>query len=1164
VHGKYLSAQPDGRAEWNREIASTWEHFHLEERQGDKIALKGVHGMYLSAQLDGSVQINRREAPPGGWEEFTVEDRGNNVVCLRSCHGKYLSAQQNGTAQWNRDHAPRGGWEEIQIEQYRKTSEPILNSDSGMIRGESILVSEHSLPKYNGVYTIQTNEINGKPWYKNNSGCMLYFYNANSGGGPSWSLDDRSQDGTNDWFRGGWIEPPNSGGPPLGTRRWEEAGSHRRFEIKMESVSKSTTTASMPSYVIVAQAGSPEVNGNYEFMPGKHENRHFSTIAGHYQHTQNPEIFIAFQDCGTNHQRPEWNKWMIISKVGVLYAAHTGGKTGVPPREGVWENVEGWGNPGAPGGKHPAPTVYHPPDATTQTQQHLNTDRSSTFASDGSIQVLEAVSGKPVRFKLSNPPNHNDAWVGIYPTGAPDQDHGGQNQRWKYIRDIDVNNASLSNGGRAEGDWSIRVFSDGGYTLAERKDFTIHSEHKIHSTESISAEEKFEFVPVSEYDEIWNDSGSGANQDVSVWRPRVPAGCHLIGMTAKNGHSRPTFPTLVIRAGGRDIAPPERFDLVWWQERGRRRFWCWRPIPPAGYVSLGDVGTTSGSPPSHKDVACVALACLSPNRQPLGGQIWNDRGGGAPKDAAFFEQPGGTGLFRCSDDATHNKPHGEFPIPAGASTTPHTSQATNGIEILEAVVGKPVRFRINNPPSSNDAWVGIYHPSSSDQEIGKQKQQWEWLRDLDVNNASLTEKYEGNWSIRVFSDGGYRLHERKDFAVKPKHVATGRERARPKKRLVITAFVTGVFLFGIGLPLFIGGQGPAGEENLGMIIPGAIMFGIGGFLLVGASLALISSWAKSHAETGKPAPAWTWVGMVLAVLLLIPGIALLVIGSSSAESFVVQSESNATLEIFDVDDMGDQGFIIFLEAVLGDSNNNGIYDHCENIIVSATHSGSWVSDPWTGYQKVNPPDESRQAFELGECESSDPVETKHPDGRNLIKFGEACYGCMKGTTTISAEYSDGSEATLMWIQDGEEVVGAIGMIIGGSILMAIGSISLVGLGVIRRAFKDRPTSSPREPKAPSIEVLEAMEGKPIRFRINDPPGSSSAWVGVYPFGAEDEDHGEEGERWKWMRDIDVNDASFPARRKGSVSIRAFSDGGYTLHSREDFDISPASKKWWEE
>ena len=266
VHKKYLSAQPDGRAEWNRDIANEWEYFHIEERPGGKITLKSSHGKYVSAQADGSVQINRTAAPPGGWEEFTVEDRGNNVVCLKSCHGKYLSAQQNGTAQWNREHAPRGGWEELQIE------------------------------------------------------------------------------------------------PSGGTGQRESA----------------ITTAPIPSYVIVAQAGSPEVNGNYEFMPGKHENRHFSTIAGHYQHTQNPEIFIAFQDCGTNHQRPEWNKWMIISKVGVLYAAHTGGKIGVPPREGVWETVESWGNPGAPGGKHPAPTLYHPPAAATQIQEHGSIESGST------------------------------------------------------------------------------------------------------------------------------------------------------------------------------------------------------------------------------------------------------------------------------------------------------------------------------------------------------------------------------------------------------------------------------------------------------------------------------------------------------------------------------------------------------------------------------------------------------------------------------------------------------------------------------------------------------------------------------------------------------------------------------------------------------------------
>ena len=469
VHGKFLSAQPDGRAEWNRDEAHDWEHFHVEKRHNGKITLKGVHGMYLSAQPDGAVQINRREAPPGGWEEFTVEDRGNNVVCLKSCHGKYLSAQQDGTAQWNRDHAPRGGWEDIQFVQQGAT---------------------------------------------------------------------------------GQQQP-------------------------------ATTTASMPSYVIVAQAGSSEVNGNYEFVPGKHENRHWGTVAGHYQHTQNPEIFIAFQDCGKDHQRPEWNKWMIISKIGVLYAAHTGGKIGVPPREGGWETVDSWGNPGAPGGKHPAPTLYHPARAEPSRIQPAPVQPS---VETSSIDILEAVSSKPVRFKINNPPSSNDAWVGIYPAGAPDQDHGEQNKRWKWLHDMNVNDATLPP--QAEGNWSIRIFSDGGFTLHERKDFFMLAD----------------------------------------------------------GH----------------------------------------PLPPS---------STSRSPKRES------------------------------------------------------------------------------IEILEAVPGKPVRFRINDVPSSNDSWVGIYHPSSSDQEHGEQKKRWEWLRDLDVNNASLPEQSEGNWSIRVFSDGGYRLHERKDFAVEPKREA---------------------------------------------------------------------------------------------------------------------------------------------------------------------------------------------------------------------------------------------------------------------------------------------------------------------------------------------------------------------------------------------------------
>ena len=143
VHGKYLSAQPDGRAEWNRDRADVWEYFHLEKRQGGKIALKGAHGKYVSAQPDGSVQINRDAAPQGGWEEFTIEHGfvqpvgrgGYDVVRLKSVHGKYLSAQSDGRAEWNRVHAPDGGWEDIEMEYHKKdtrTTESIKKIQSAL------------------------------------------------------------------------------------------------------------------------------------------------------------------------------------------------------------------------------------------------------------------------------------------------------------------------------------------------------------------------------------------------------------------------------------------------------------------------------------------------------------------------------------------------------------------------------------------------------------------------------------------------------------------------------------------------------------------------------------------------------------------------------------------------------------------------------------------------------------------------------------------------------------------------------------------------------------------------------------------------------------------------------------------------------------------------
>ena len=90
--------------------------------------------------------------------------------------------------------------------------------------GSSVEIRDHPNGQYNGIYHAQDTKINGQTWYENSSGARLYFYNANSGGAPSWSLDDREQNGSNDWYRGGWARPKSDNSLPTGMRRWVGVG----------------------------------------------------------------------------------------------------------------------------------------------------------------------------------------------------------------------------------------------------------------------------------------------------------------------------------------------------------------------------------------------------------------------------------------------------------------------------------------------------------------------------------------------------------------------------------------------------------------------------------------------------------------------------------------------------------------------------------------------------------------------------------------------------------------------------------------------------------------------------------------------------------------------------------------------------------------------------
>ena len=278
----------------------------------------------------------------------------------------------------------------------------------------------------------------------------------------------------------------------------------------------------------------------------------------------------------------------------------------------------------------------------TQNQEHVSIKQQE------SIEILEAVKGKPVRFKINNGPSSNDAWVGIYPPNASDQNHGAENNRWKWLRNIDVNNASFPK--QVAGSHSIRVFSDGGYTLHARKDFDVEAAEKPKR----------------------GRIGFAALFSIFLMLPGLPL--LIIGSTSTD---------------------EDRLAML---------------IPGAIMMSVG------------------GFALL----------MWI---------AAVIRM-------------------GATESPSSVVKTEAGSSASTNIEVLSFNHNQPIRFKINNPPPGNNAWVGIY-PVDADDRIHDDR--WRWLRDIDVDNATLPGQSKGMWSIRLFSDGGYTLHERTDFEILEGH-----------------------------------------------------------------------------------------------------------------------------------------------------------------------------------------------------------------------------------------------------------------------------------------------------------------------------------------------------------------------------------------------------------
>ena len=99
--------------------------------------------------------------------------------------------------------------------------------------------------------------------------------------------------------------------------------------------------------------------------------------------------------------------------------------------------------------------------------------------------------------------------------------------------------------------------------------------------------------------------------------------------------------------------------------------------------------------------------------------------------------------------------------------------------------------------------------------------------------------------------------------------------------------------------------------------------------------------------------------IAIGIMIGIGGGILLAVGIgdlSDNEKFQYEEVTRVVTQIEDTDNIGDYGFIIYVEGSPGDANANGIHDYCENVNITHTTMVNGFENPFTESANVQPAD----------------------------------------------------------------------------------------------------------------------------------------------------------------------------------------------------------------
>ncbi|MCP3097858.1 Vps62-related protein [Myxococcus sp. K15C18031901] len=212
---------------------------------------------------------------------------------------------------------------------------------------------------------------------------------------------------------------------------------------------------------------------------------------------------------------------------------------------------------------------------------------------------------------------------------------------WLYL--LDANGTVLAQDDNGAGGTNARLsvaLSPGSYKLVaatavsgQSAEFTLNADGAM-----LRPPRALEVKPTSRFSWIYDDHGTGATNDVSVWRPDLSQspGFFSLGDVAMPNRGQAPVTTFLVRGEGDLLARPTDYLRTWRDtgSGGTHDVSFWEPVAPSGYTCLGHVAVLGYSKPSTDLIRCVRSEYVLPANPAW---VWDDSGSGANDDIGVWQ-----------------------------------------------------------------------------------------------------------------------------------------------------------------------------------------------------------------------------------------------------------------------------------------------------------------------------------------------------------------------------------------------------------------------------------------------------------------------------------------------------------------------------------------------